>query len=387
MTMASSPSPEVPLSIEPVLGWRVWRLARHGGKLRLKAYAHDTVWPPQQAARATCGRGQSHAAPQLGCTCGFYAADSIEALAAAGVFSGDTCVIGAIAMWGKTIEHDRGARSEYAYPARLRIVCAECLSTGKFRDPAVVPEQGALLEPRCVEHARGASGLEPTQVLAELLSTYAVDLLPEPKLPWWPHPIATAASSPRPARTVAEWILIGVIRLIGFAFQALITLWILSLIIGIVVSIAGGVIGVFIGHDQPSPTAVAKAPSWTHLPELRSAGAGPLQRQALVRRHAHSAPTPPPLPEVGLPCGIGHGDVIELVPCRDPESDLFGWAERTSPRGADEDCASSGPYSHGPHWWVCWFAPQAGAWVHPWPDSPNPFTTPVKEGGLDHGDR
>ena len=51
-------SPEPPFSIEPVVGWRVWRLVRIRGRLALRSIAHDAVWMPDQAMHATCGRGR-----------------------------------------------------------------------------------------------------------------------------------------------------------------------------------------------------------------------------------------------------------------------------------------------------------------------------------------
>ena len=39
-------------------------------------------------------------------------------------------VVGTVSMWGRVIEHTRGARSRFAYPARLRLVCGPCLAVG-----------------------------------------------------------------------------------------------------------------------------------------------------------------------------------------------------------------------------------------------------------------
>ena len=117
-------SPEPPFSIEPVVGWRVWRLVRIRGRLALRSIAHDVVWKPDQVMHATCGRSSvGHRSPGDGCTCGLYATSTPEALARAGVFNPAIGVVGAIAMWGRVVEHARGARSELAYPARLRLGC------------------------------------------------------------------------------------------------------------------------------------------------------------------------------------------------------------------------------------------------------------------------
>ncbi len=120
--MEASPPP-VPLSVEPVLGWRVWRLERRDdGSLTLLAVMRSDEWPAREAARARCHAHPGTPAPSGSCSCGLYAATSPEALAASQVFTGATSVVGAVAMWGTVVEHARGARAEISYPARLRLV-------------------------------------------------------------------------------------------------------------------------------------------------------------------------------------------------------------------------------------------------------------------------
>ena len=116
-----------------------------------------------------------------GCTCGLYAASTPEALARAGVFNPGTGVVGAIAMWGRVVEHGRGARSEFAYPARLRLVCGSCLAQGSGAvAPVEVVESGGGLVPFCRRHLGGRHGrtVPATAIQAELLSTFGVELLP-----------------------------------------------------------------------------------------------------------------------------------------------------------------------------------------------------------------
>ena len=153
-TRRSMTSPEPPFSIEPVLGWRVWRLVRVRGRLALRSLTHDSVWMPDESMHATCGRLSSgHRSPAEGCTCGLYATSTPEALARARVFNPGTGVVGAIAMWGRVVEHGRGARSEFAYPARLRLVCGSCLAQGSGAvAPVEVVESGGGLVPFCRKH-------------------------------------------------------------------------------------------------------------------------------------------------------------------------------------------------------------------------------------------
>ena len=52
---AASPTPDVPLEIEPLVGWRVWKLGRNShGELRLRAIVHSHEWAPQTVEPAVC---------------------------------------------------------------------------------------------------------------------------------------------------------------------------------------------------------------------------------------------------------------------------------------------------------------------------------------------
>lgn len=175
-------STSTPFSIEPRTGWRVWRLARRDdGSLTLLAVVWSDEWPAREAARASCRTHPDVAAPLDSCSCGLYAAASPEALASSQVFNRTTTVVGAVAMWGTTVEHARGARAQWSYPARLRLVCAPCLAAGRG---AVVPRfvvgSAPSLVAVCRRHRVRAPGLpvSASEVQAELLSTYAVDLVP-----------------------------------------------------------------------------------------------------------------------------------------------------------------------------------------------------------------
>lgn len=171
---------DLPLDPEPVLGWRAWRLARRDGGLRLIALTREDAWPAGRAMRARCDLPSHGVAPGLECSCGLYAAHAPEALAQAGIGAHNAAVVGRVAMWGRVIEHELGFRSQMAYPARLRLVCAPCLVGGRGAvDPVLVSERSSALVSSCATHARGlADVLDARQVQAELLSTYGVELLP-----------------------------------------------------------------------------------------------------------------------------------------------------------------------------------------------------------------
>ena len=87
-------------------------------------------WHPGQPLAARCrasavvgpivGRSKahdSHDAPQANCTCGVYAAKSLEHLRKNGY---DRCgIYGEVCLWGTVVEHERGWRAQLAYPKNL----------------------------------------------------------------------------------------------------------------------------------------------------------------------------------------------------------------------------------------------------------------------------
>jgi hypothetical protein len=87
-------------------------------------------WHPGQPLAARCrvysagtivGRAEAahhaHDAPQVNCTCGVYAARSLEYLRSAGY--GEYGICGEVYLWGKVVEHERGWRAQLAYPRNL----------------------------------------------------------------------------------------------------------------------------------------------------------------------------------------------------------------------------------------------------------------------------
>ena len=87
-------------------------------------------WHPNQSLAARCRASavvgtiasrveghDSHDAPQAKCTCGVYAAKSLEHLRKNGY---DRCgVYGEVCLWGTVVEHERGWRAQLAYPKNL----------------------------------------------------------------------------------------------------------------------------------------------------------------------------------------------------------------------------------------------------------------------------
>lgn len=169
------------LVVEPVAGWRVWRLTSADGEVRLAAVARGSVWPVRGPMRATCPHHAEDEVPGADCMCGLYAASTLRALARAGVLANrHVGVVGSIDMWGRVVEHDRGTRAALAYPSRLRLVCGPCLAERRGPvDPVEVVARGEDLEPVCARHLDpGERGRPATEVQQELLGAYAVEVLP-----------------------------------------------------------------------------------------------------------------------------------------------------------------------------------------------------------------
>ncbi len=115
----------VPDFISPVVGYRVWQWDATG--LRSlngeKWFAHQ---PLSAVCRAdACGSiaGLSKAThnptelPSFSCTCGIYAARTMEHLRQCGYRK--LGVHGEVFLWGTVVEHDRGWRAQFAYPKTL----------------------------------------------------------------------------------------------------------------------------------------------------------------------------------------------------------------------------------------------------------------------------
>jgi hypothetical protein len=128
----------VPDSIEPVVGWRCWRVLDDRDGFVLASANHPTRWPPGLALEAGCQEGD-HAPPASGCGCGVYAARAPElvlryfspavtraaTIITPAILGYDTVLaVGLVSMWGKVVEADLGWRGRYAYPRELLVPAA-----------------------------------------------------------------------------------------------------------------------------------------------------------------------------------------------------------------------------------------------------------------------
>ncbi len=319
----------------------------------LVSLTRPDAWPPMDPMEARCDRGQHASTPDAACSCGVYATREPEDLPGAGITGYGVAVVGAIAMWGRVVEHDAGARAQKAYPVRLRLVCGGCLTSGAGAvDPEWVFTSGSTLVAACARHAPDTTGgVDARAVQWELLATYAVDLLPHER-------VADALKRPplpRPSRvrTVAMAILIGVLAIVRAAIGIVMTL----MIIGWFLGIAGLVFGVV-----------------EHLFGLDPADAAP--SAAIAPRPAHVLVDYPELdPPMRVVCGRGAGDSIAFADCASGEDDVFGIAMQVAGSGPFIDCLGEWiAYSYDEHHWACWYADEGeDPDVRPNVTAPDPF--------------
>jgi hypothetical protein len=143
---------ELAFSVEPVTGWRIWRVSREIDRRRtahelavellaaerrgetgavarlfeprLRSLTELGFWPARERLTATCGRGAAHTAPQAACECGVWAFRAYERAYAellAYAHGATPVLLGRVRMWGRLVEAEHGWRAQYAYPADLTV--------------------------------------------------------------------------------------------------------------------------------------------------------------------------------------------------------------------------------------------------------------------------
>lgn len=346
--MASHPSPqaETPLSIEPVIGWRVWSLmAGSDGEVALASPMQHLVWTPMEPSRATCGAGRRHRVPDPACMCGLYAAAWPARLLHAVVpvaFNG-CAVIGSVSLWGRIVEHAAGYRATFGYPDRVRLVCGSCLGMGRAGVPTrVFRVSGDHLVPLCSVHGPSAAAREspmsPDDLERELLSKYAVDLLPLEVL----H---EAGFAPGSARSVGG----GLVEEAKAEWHDLVRSW-----AGRLGALALVLMFLWVGRSEflvslPAPVA---APSVTPVPTLSGSG-DPPRTEALEPADGEGA--------LGAKrsrllltflCGRRVGDDVRLVDCMRGAGSLSGFI--SVPPTPRRKCEPANAYTRKQMFSVCW---------------------------------
>jgi hypothetical protein len=323
------PSRQPPFSTEPAIGWRAWSLTEHDGGLRLSSLTRAQDWEPGEPFRAICDR-RRHSAPGRMCSCGVYAGADPEDLARLGRIAG--AVVGQVSLWGDVVEHSRGVRATYAYPARLRLVCVLCLADGRAVPAARFDRDRSTgrtkLAPLCEEHAAGRSSLDANPVERALLSTYQVDLLPDETL----AQIAPRGSPPR--RRLAR----GAVAVAA----VIVMVW-----LGVGLASRG------VGADpvrvaSSGPVSTQRDTSGAYLPLQRSNDgvmSAIWSRVLLLSPHRFDEPR----------CGRRTSDGVAHVECKDPAANLFVGDVMTVSRGSRQTCgAEFSVATRAGHRIVCW---------------------------------
>jgi hypothetical protein len=131
---------------EPIIGWRLWHVLPGERRLR-PIFKRGLVWKPREAQEAVCPE-ESHDVPDEKCRCGVYTVCHAMLLQEVhwdrhppkgvpplpGVI-----VVGQVALWGRIIQHERGWRSQFAYPSHLYVFSEDADLAAGLRDEYLVP--------------------------------------------------------------------------------------------------------------------------------------------------------------------------------------------------------------------------------------------------------
>jgi hypothetical protein len=207
----------VEVSSAPVVGWRIWNLSEDAsGPFLWPAGSGSDPWPRRRAVEARCTVPRflttgmrPHETPGIDCRCGVYAGRSLDVFGHERPAWPPPPVVGRASLWGRIVAHERGWRAQFAYPARLRLVCTMCawFEPGPGV-PAVVHAFFGRLYTLCEIHRGGIevpdgrrtrpTGMDPLELQSRILDAYAVDLLPADSV----EPLFHQPPTPQPAAYV-----------------------------------------------------------------------------------------------------------------------------------------------------------------------------------------
>jgi len=341
--VAALPSPgrsSAPLAIEPVIGWRTWSIGWNGDGVYLASPMQEYDWQPMQPNRARCRSHFGRQLPNLGCGCGFYAVSHLQRLPVAVASTFSIGAVGSVAMWGRVVEHTAGYRGQLAYPDRIRLVCGRCFVARRDGVPTRVEhvDEGRIV-PICDAHATeghpSVEGMTPAELEQEVLSAYAVDVLPLETLHragFQAGPVPPTGVIPNARAELRE------LRRSRSGVAALV-----SLVAALLIVRALGLFPSTDASDVPSQVPV-KAPIAIHQPFPDALDPAPIERVGpVVHRYLAFS--------FGLVCGRRVGDRAEIVGCGRPGA-LLGFYE--SPAQPMRECKPGNAYSRRPGFSVCW---------------------------------
>src|SRR5262249_9494586 len=122
---------------EPLLGWRAWRVIEHDGGPALTSWWMSTLWPARHALESECG--DHGAQPVADHMCGIHAYkargppiaylarrhESGRRLTSRRPEHTLAVAFGRVSGWGRAVEHERGWRSQFAYPYELYLIAGD----------------------------------------------------------------------------------------------------------------------------------------------------------------------------------------------------------------------------------------------------------------------
>jgi hypothetical protein len=354
--VAAEPSPgrsSAPLAIEPVIGWRTWSIGWNGDGVYLASPMQEYDWQPMQPNRARCRSHFGRQLPNLGCGCGFYAVSHLQGLPVAVASSFSIGAVGSVAMWGRVVEHTAGYRGQLAYPDRIRLVCGRCFVARLDGVPTGIEHVDGRVVPICDAHANGGrmsvEGMTPAELEQEVLSAYAVDVLPLETLHragFQAGPVPPTGVIPNARAELRE------LRRSRSGVAALVSLVAALLIVralGLFPSTGPGErpdsagVTTPIAADEPFPGSLD---AWRPL--------GRLDPVVEWRHHVFG---------FGLVCADRIGDHAILMACWRPRAELLGaYSWPPEPRGT---CTFGNAYSRRPGFSVCWLDVEEGLGPRP----------------------
>ena len=113
----------LPLYLNPIIGYRRWRVRVIRGKLTLLSILHTYDWPMQKPLIAECKCSHInyvHLGPDINTLtsdCGIYAYKSYE-LMSEDIPQHDG-IFGRVALWGRVVEAEKGYKATKAYPLQI----------------------------------------------------------------------------------------------------------------------------------------------------------------------------------------------------------------------------------------------------------------------------
>jgi hypothetical protein len=112
--------------LQPVVGWKIWRVEHAPERTRLRSVLYGDLWPVGGPLEAACRRllRSGHEVPCRGCGCGIHVARELSAWEHYLAVSAETRVFGRILVWGATIEGSTGWRAACASPVEIFVPAA-----------------------------------------------------------------------------------------------------------------------------------------------------------------------------------------------------------------------------------------------------------------------